>query len=111
MTKFWVFSRTWAYDVKILFLFPYFDVVHSNLVPGEFASIFQVKQIAMIAKELQKREDIFLNDILVTVAIFVSWTALRRIHLILENYPFKTWKWVGFGFTQVVFLLVWAKHV
>ena len=30
---------------KIFFIFPYFDVVHTNLVPGEFASIFQVKQI------------------------------------------------------------------
>ena len=30
---------------KIFFIFPYFDVVHTTLVPGEFASIFQVKQI------------------------------------------------------------------
>ena len=56
----------------MLFVFPYFDVVHSNLVPGEFASIFQVKQIGMIAKELQKREVIFLNEVLVAVAVLVS---------------------------------------
>ena len=48
---------------KIFFIFPYFDVAHTNLVPGEFASIFQVKQILMIAQELQKREIIFLNDV------------------------------------------------
>ena len=30
---------------KIFFIFSYFHVVHTNLVPGEFASIFQVKQI------------------------------------------------------------------
>ena len=30
---------------KMFFIFPYFDVNHTNLVPGEFASIFQVTQI------------------------------------------------------------------
>ena len=45
---------------------------YSDLVPGEFASIFQVKQISMIAKELQKREVIFLNDVLVAVSVAVA---------------------------------------
>ena len=53
-------------------VFPDFDVVHTNLVPGEFASIFQVKQIGIIAKELQKREVAFLNDVLVVVAVLVK---------------------------------------
>ena len=48
------------------------DVVHTNLVSGDFASIFQVKQIGMITKELQKREVIVFNDVLVAVAGFVS---------------------------------------
>ena len=66
MTKFWVFPRTWAHDGKVFFLFPYFDVVHANLVPKEFASIFQVERVVIFAKELQKGEDIFLNDVLVS---------------------------------------------
>ena len=48
------------------------NVFHSNLFPGEYTSIFQVKQIGMIAKELQKREVIFVNDVLVAVAVLVS---------------------------------------
>ena len=57
---------------KSSFFFSYIDVVHSNLVPGEFASIFQVKQILIIAKELQKREVIFLNGVPVAVTVLVS---------------------------------------
>ena len=57
---------------KSFFFFPYFDVLHTYLLPGEFANIFQVKQIGVIAKELQKREVVFLNDILVAVAVLVS---------------------------------------
>lgn len=34
MTTFYVFSRKWAHD-NFFFLFSYFDVVHSNLVPGQ----------------------------------------------------------------------------
>ena len=34
MTKFHVFQRTWTHDGKFVFLFPYFDAVHCNLVPG-----------------------------------------------------------------------------
>ena len=36
-----------------------FNIVHSNLDPGMLASIFHVKQIGIIAKELQKREVVF----------------------------------------------------
>ena len=43
MTKFKIVS-------KIFFLFAYFDAVLMYLLPGEFASVFQVKQIGMIAK-------------------------------------------------------------
>ena len=31
---------------------PYCPIVHSNLLSGEFASIYHVKQIGMIVKEL-----------------------------------------------------------
>ena len=37
-------------------VFPYFNAVDSNLVPGQFASIFQIKQISIITKAIQKRE-------------------------------------------------------
>ena len=72
MTKFYVFSGTWAHDGKVLFLFSYFTAVHSNLVPGQFASILQVKQISIIAKEIRKREVIFWNDIFVTVTVVAA---------------------------------------
>ena len=72
MTKFEVFSRTWAHNGKFFFRFLYFNTVHSNLGPGQLASIFHVKQIGIIAKELQKREVIFWNDVLVAVAVVVA---------------------------------------
>ena len=37
-----------------------FNIAHSNLDPGQLASIFYAKQIGIIAKELQKREVIFI---------------------------------------------------
>ena len=46
----------WASDDKIFFLFPYYDIVHSNVVPGEFTCIFEVKQIGMITKELKNEK-------------------------------------------------------
>ena len=56
------------------FHFAHFDVVYSNLVVGEFSSIFQVKHLkfGMISKELQNREVIFLNDVLAAVDLLVS---------------------------------------
>lgn len=33
--KFYVFSRKWVHDDNFFFLFSYFDVVDSNLVPGQ----------------------------------------------------------------------------
>ena len=59
---------------KPFFVFAHFDVVHRNLVLGAFSSIFQVKHLKfeMIAKEVQKREVLFLNDVLVAVAVLVS---------------------------------------
>ena len=74
MTKFYVFSRTWAHDGKVFFLFPCFNAVHSNLVPGQFVSILQVKQISIISKASQKREVIFLNHVFVAVAVVVAKT-------------------------------------
>ena len=54
-----------------IFLSPYFDVIRSNLIPsGEFANIFQVKQIGMIAKELQKN---ILKWRFVDVAVVFAW--------------------------------------
>ena len=55
-------------------VFPYFNAVYSNLVPGQLASIFQVKQISIIAKEIQKREVIFGNDVFVAVAVVAAKT-------------------------------------
>ena len=52
--------------------FPYFDAVHINILPGEFARIFQVKKIGMIVKELQKREVIYLKDVFVDVDVVVA---------------------------------------
>ena len=49
-----------------------FGVVHSNLVPEQTASIFQVKQIGIIAKELQKREVIFGNVVFFDTLLFIS---------------------------------------
>ena len=46
-----------------VFLFLCFKTVHSNLDPGQSASIFHGKQIEIIAKKLQKREIIFWNDV------------------------------------------------
>ena len=59
---------------KSFFLFAHFDVVHRNLVPEAFSSIFKVKHLKfeMIAKEVQKREVLFLNDVLVAVAVLLS---------------------------------------
>ena len=47
------------HEGKAFIVFPYFNAVYSNLVSGQFASIFQVKQISMIAKKTQKRKVIF----------------------------------------------------
>ena len=44
---------------SFFFFFFRFNTVHSNLDSGQLASIFHVKQIGIIAKELQKREVIF----------------------------------------------------
>ena len=41
---------------KFFFRFLCFNTVHSNLGPGQLANIFHVKQIGIIAKELQKQE-------------------------------------------------------
>ena len=59
-------------DGKFLFLFLCFNTVHSNLDPGQLASIFNVKQIGTIAKKLRKREVIFWNDVFVAVAVVVA---------------------------------------
>ena len=59
-------------DGKFLFLFLYFDAVHSNLGPWQFASIFHIKRIRIIAKELQKREVIFWNDVPSSSQVSVS---------------------------------------
>lgn len=40
-------------------LFPNFNANYNNLVQAQFAIIFQVKQISIIAKELDKRENVF----------------------------------------------------
>lgn len=72
----WLFTvlcktKTWNEQVNIflkrkahdeIFLFPYLDAVHSNLDPGEFAIIFQVKQMGINASELQRLE---VNDVFV----------------------------------------------
>ena len=55
------------HDGKFFFRFLCFNTVHSNLGPGQLAIIFHVKQIGIIAKELQKREVVFYNDVLVAV--------------------------------------------
>ena len=41
------------------FFFFALNIVHSNLDPGHLTSIFHVKQIGKIAKELQKQEAVF----------------------------------------------------
>ena len=74
MAKFEVFLRMWTDDGKVFIIFPYFNAVYSNLVPGQFASIFQVKQISIIAKEIQKWEVIFWNDVFVVVAVVAAKT-------------------------------------
>ena len=40
-TKFKVFWETWAHDGKFFFRFLCFNTIHSNLGPGQLASIFQ----------------------------------------------------------------------
>ena len=59
-----------AHDGKFFFRFLCFNTVHSHLHPGQLAGIFHVKQIG-IAKELQKREIIFWNDVSVAVVVVV----------------------------------------
>ena len=54
------FSRTRAHDSKFFFRFLCFNTVRSNLGPGQLASICHVKQIGIIAKELQKRRREFI---------------------------------------------------
>lgn len=61
-----------SYDGKVFFVFPFFDAVYSNLVPGELTSIYQVKQIGMIVKELQRLEIIFSNYVFVDVAVVIT---------------------------------------
>ena len=73
MIKFRVYSRTWVYGDKFFFRFLCFNIVHSNLGPGQLASIFHVKQIGIIAKELHKREVVFWNDVFVAVAVVESY--------------------------------------
>ena len=60
--------RKLALNSKFLLLFPYFNTVRSNLDPGEFASILDVSQVRIMAKELQKWEVICWNDVLVAAA-------------------------------------------
>ena len=89
---FYVFSRTWVHDSKFFFLFPYLNAVQSNLYPGQFASIFHVKQIGIIAKELPKLtlwNDVFvdvhfsqnraLGARLFNTSAFGTWTGLVAI--------------------------------
>ena len=45
---------------EFFFFFPEFEIFHSNRFPGEFTSIFQVRQIGIIANELQKQEDLYI---------------------------------------------------
>ena len=56
---------------QVFLRFLCFNTVHNNLGPGLLASSFHVKQIGIIAKELQKREVIFWNDVLVAVVVVV----------------------------------------
>lgn len=62
-----------------------FGVVHSSLVKEQTASILQVKQIGIIAKELQKREVIFGNVVffdtfyyLFQLLLFISYLFLAH---------------------------------
>ena len=57
---------------KTFFLFLCFNIVHSNLGPGQLASIFHVKQIGIITKVLHKREVVFWNDVFVAIAVVES---------------------------------------
>ena len=61
-----------ARDGKFLFRFLCFNTVHSNLDPGQLASSFHVKQIGIIAKDLEKQEVIFWNDVLIAVVVVVA---------------------------------------
>ena len=49
------------YSARAFYILVHFFAVqsHGDLGPAQLASIFHVKQIAIIAKELQKREVIF----------------------------------------------------
>ena len=60
--------------------FPHFDAVPSNLVPGQVASIFQVQQVGIVARELQKRE-----------AVFEMTISLAPSPLSLLNLPNMIW--------------------
>ena len=62
----------WVHDGKFFFRFLCFNTIHSNLGAGQLASIFHVKQIGITAKELQKWEVIFWNDVLVAVVVVVA---------------------------------------
>ena len=56
-----IFAQYKSINIYIIIIKYYFDV----------ASIFLDERILMIAKELQKREVTFLNDVLVAVAVAV----------------------------------------
>ena len=58
-------------DVK-----PLFKARWLSLDPGQLASIFHVKQIGIIAKELQQREVVFWNNVFVAVVVVVVAKAL-----------------------------------
>ena len=57
MSKFHVFFREGErMTANLFFFFGYFDVVHYNLVPGKFSTIFQVEQIGIIMRKSYKNE-------------------------------------------------------
>ena len=66
-------NKQMTMDAKRMFFFHflYFNTAHSNLGPGQLASILHVKQIGIIAKELRKRKFVFWNDVFVAVVIVV----------------------------------------
>ena len=76
---------------KFFFRFLCFNTVHSNLGLGQLASIFDVKQIGVIAKELQKQEVIFKNDVLVAKGPYLCSNCVQLLKL-FNKLPLFTYR-------------------
>ena len=114
MTKFYVSSRTWAHDGKFFFRFLCFNIVHSNLGPGQLASIQFTLNKLELPRKSYKNEKLYFE---MTFSL-PSSSSLRKVPNKVKWPHFRTRTWAHdgkfffriFHVKQIGYILKWPSR-